>query len=70
MICSTLQKKYWNKLMAAQKIAIMDILFSLLEFAASYNSYTNLKLRMQQIPTERFELAYCLNFMVLKCLLP
>ncbi|CAI9090751.1 OLC1v1025581C1 [Oldenlandia corymbosa var. corymbosa] len=49
----SIQKKYWNKLKASQKIAIMDILFSTLEFAASYNSYTNLRLRMQQIPAER-----------------
>lgn len=31
----------------------MDILFSVLEFAASYNSYSNLRLRMCQIPAER-----------------
>lgn len=31
----------------------MDILFSVLEFAASYNSYSNLRLRMRQIPAER-----------------
>lgn len=49
-----LQKKYWNKLNTQQKITIMEILFSVLEFAASYNSFTNLRLRMQQIPAERF----------------
>ncbi|XP_052182190.1 brefeldin A-inhibited guanine nucleotide-exchange protein 5 isoform X2 [Diospyros lotus] len=49
----SIQKKYWNKLNASQKIAIMDILFSVLEFAASYNSYTNLRLRMNHIPAER-----------------
>lgn len=48
-----LQKKYWSKLKAPQKIAIMDILLSLLEFAASYNSYANLRTRMHQIPEER-----------------
>ncbi|GFS38469.1 HOPM interactor 7 [Actinidia rufa] len=31
----------------------MDILFSMLEFTASYNSYANLKLRMHHIPVER-----------------
>lgn len=49
----SIQKKYWNKLKASHKIAIMDILFSVLEFAASYNSYTNLRLRMHHIPAER-----------------
>lgn len=48
-----LQKKYWSKLKAPQKIAIMDILLSPLEFAASYNSYTNLRTRMHQISDER-----------------
>ncbi|XP_015888964.3 brefeldin A-inhibited guanine nucleotide-exchange protein 5 [Ziziphus jujuba] len=49
----SIQKKYWSKLKAPQKIAIMDILLSLLEFAASYNSYANLRTRMHQIPEER-----------------
>ncbi|KAL0382599.1 UNVERIFIED_CONTAM: Brefeldin A-inhibited guanine nucleotide-exchange protein 5 [Sesamum calycinum] len=47
------EKKYWNKLNTQQKITIMEILFSVLEFAASYNSFANLRLRMHQIPTER-----------------
>ncbi|WRX32521.1 Mon2 [Theobroma cacao] len=49
----SIQKKYWDNLKAAQKIAIMDILLSLLEFAASYNSYSNLRTRMHHIPAER-----------------
>ncbi|KAI3470391.1 hypothetical protein Pfo_027054 [Paulownia fortunei] len=49
----SIQKKYWNKLNTQQKITIMEILFSVLEFAASYNSFTNLRLRMHQIPAER-----------------
>ncbi|XVF88983.1 hypothetical protein PTKIN_Ptkin19aG0095100 [Pterospermum kingtungense] len=48
-----IQKKYWDYLKAAQKIAIMDIVLSLLEFAASYNSYSNLRTRMHHIPAER-----------------
>ncbi|KAL2338842.1 hypothetical protein Fmac_013288 [Flemingia macrophylla] len=48
-----IQKKYWTKLKAQQKVAIMDILLSLLEFAASYNSSINLRTRMHQIPDER-----------------
>ncbi|CAJ2650059.1 brefeldin A-inhibited guanine nucleotide-exchange protein 5 isoform X3 [Trifolium pratense] len=48
-----IQKKYWTMLKAPQKIAIMDILLSLLEFAASYNSSINLRTRMHQIPDER-----------------
>ncbi|KAK4486745.1 hypothetical protein RD792_006685 [Penstemon davidsonii] len=48
-----IQKKYWNKLHTEQKITMMEILFSILEFAASYNSYTNLRQRMHQIPAER-----------------
>ncbi|KAJ4835000.1 Brefeldin A-inhibited guanine nucleotide-exchange protein 5 [Turnera subulata] len=49
----SIQKKYWSKLRASQKIAIMDILLSMLEFAASYNSYPNLRTRMNHIPVER-----------------
>jgi guanine nucleotide-exchange factor len=48
-----IQKKYWTMFKAPQKIAIMDILLSLLEFAASYNSSINLRTRMHQIPDER-----------------
>ncbi|KAL6565308.1 hypothetical protein OROGR_002259 [Orobanche gracilis] len=51
-----IQKKYWNKLNSQQKITMMEILFTVLEFAASYNSYTNLRLRMHQIPSERLPL--------------
>ncbi|XP_076892587.1 brefeldin A-inhibited guanine nucleotide-exchange protein 5-like [Bidens hawaiensis] len=49
----SIQKKYWSKLKAYQKITILEILFSMLEFSASYNSYTNLRLRMQHISSER-----------------
>ncbi|KAL5850725.1 hypothetical protein ACOSQ4_008738 [Xanthoceras sorbifolium] len=49
----SIQKKYWSKLKAPQKIALMDILLSLLEFASSYNSYSNLRMRMHHIPAER-----------------
>ncbi|KAI7752417.1 hypothetical protein M8C21_005087, partial [Ambrosia artemisiifolia] len=48
-----IQKKYWSRLKGYQKITILEILFSMLEFAASYNSYTNLRLRMQHNPPER-----------------
>ncbi|KAK4433109.1 Brefeldin A-inhibited guanine nucleotide-exchange protein 5 [Sesamum alatum] len=48
-----IQKKYWDKLKAQQKITMMEILFSVLDFAASYNSYSNLRSRMHQIPDER-----------------
>ncbi|KAL8557742.1 hypothetical protein ACS0TY_005012 [Phlomoides rotata] len=48
-----IQKKYWNKLNVQEKTTIMEILFSILEFAASYNSYTNLRLRMRHILEER-----------------
>lgn len=50
---NSIQKKYWSKLKASQKIVMMDVLLSLLEFAASYNSTTNLRMRMQHIPSER-----------------
>ncbi|KAK6941180.1 Mon2/Sec7/BIG1-like, dimerization and cyclophilin-binding domain [Dillenia turbinata] len=49
----SIQKKFWSKLKAPQKIALMDILLSLLEFASSYNSCTNLRTRMHQIPAQR-----------------
>ncbi|KAL1193725.1 Brefeldin A-inhibited guanine nucleotide-exchange protein 5 [Cardamine amara subsp. amara] len=50
---SSIQQKYWSNLKTPQKIAIMDILFSFIEFAASYNSYSNLRTRMNHIPAER-----------------
>ncbi|EOA23306.1 hypothetical protein CARUB_v10019080mg [Capsella rubella] len=50
---NSIQQKYWNNLKTPQKIAIMDILFSFVEFAASYNSYSNLRTRMNHIPVER-----------------
>ncbi|XP_010246071.1 PREDICTED: brefeldin A-inhibited guanine nucleotide-exchange protein 5 isoform X2 [Nelumbo nucifera] len=49
----SIQKKYWSKLKAPQKVTIMDILLSVLEFSASYNSYTNLRMRMHHMPAER-----------------
>ncbi|KAL7148741.1 hypothetical protein ABFS83_06G199500 [Erythranthe nasuta] len=51
-----IQKKYWDKLNTQQKITMMEISFSVLEFASSYNSYSNLRLRMHQIPAERLPL--------------
>ncbi|CAI0448209.1 unnamed protein product [Linum tenue] len=48
-----IQKKYWSKLVAQQKVAIMDVLLSMLEFAASYNSYPTLRMRMHHVPDER-----------------
>lgn len=50
---NSIQKKYWSNLKTTQKIAIMDILFSFIEFAASYNSYSNLRTRMNHISAER-----------------
>ncbi|CAN1290784.1 Brefeldin A-inhibited guanine nucleotide-exchange protein 5 [Linum perenne] len=47
------QKKYWGKLAAQQKVAIMDVLLSMLEFAATYNSYPNLRMRLQHVSDER-----------------
>ncbi|KAL0926627.1 hypothetical protein M5K25_002866 [Dendrobium thyrsiflorum] len=52
-VLDSIQMRYWSRLKAPQKIAIMDILLSVLEFAASYNSPSNLRMRMQQIPPER-----------------
>ncbi|KAG8380375.1 hypothetical protein BUALT_Bualt06G0008900 [Buddleja alternifolia] len=52
-VIDSIQKKYWDKLNTQQKLTVMEVLLSVLEFAASYNSFTNLRLRMRQIPTER-----------------
>ncbi|XP_038699983.1 brefeldin A-inhibited guanine nucleotide-exchange protein 5-like isoform X2 [Tripterygium wilfordii] len=49
----SIQRKYWSKLKVPQRMAVMDILLSLLEFATSYNSYSNLRVRMNRIPVER-----------------
>lgn len=50
---NSIQMKYWSKLKSPHKIAIMENLLSLLEFAASYNSSSNLRMRMHHIPSER-----------------
>ncbi|KAF0905978.1 hypothetical protein E2562_008999 [Oryza meyeriana var. granulata] len=49
----SIQKRFWSRLKSTQQIAIMDILLSLLEFASSYNSISNLRTRMHHIPPER-----------------
>ncbi|OIW00195.1 hypothetical protein TanjilG_29185 [Lupinus angustifolius] len=49
----SIQKKYWTKLKSQQKITIMDILLSLLKFASSYNSSTNLRTRIHLAPDGR-----------------
>ncbi|GAB2273813.1 Brefeldin A-inhibited guanine nucleotide-exchange protein 5 [Dionaea muscipula] len=49
----SIQKNYWVKLNKDQRVSLMEISLSILEFAASYNSYTNLRLRMHHGPTER-----------------
>lgn len=49
----SIQKRYWSRLKTTQQTAIMDILLSLLEFASSYNSTSNLRTRMHHIPPER-----------------
>ncbi|KAL9687797.1 hypothetical protein QQ045_032204 [Rhodiola kirilowii] len=49
----SIQRKYWSNLTASQKVTIMDIIFSMLKFSASYNSYTNLQTRLNQNPAER-----------------
>ncbi|KAG6492868.1 hypothetical protein ZIOFF_047836 [Zingiber officinale] len=55
-VIDIIQKKYWNKLNTHHKIAVMDILLSLVEFASTYNSPSNLIIRMQYLPTERLPL--------------
>ncbi|KAK9677003.1 hypothetical protein RND81_11G115400 [Saponaria officinalis] len=52
-VIDSIQKKYWSKLKAQQKATIMEILQSMLEFAASYNSCNNLQLRMGHISADR-----------------
>ncbi|KAL9247405.1 hypothetical protein vseg_020841 [Gypsophila vaccaria] len=49
----SIQKKYWSKLKAQQKITMMEILLSILDFAATYNSSNNLRQRMHHIPADR-----------------
>ncbi|XP_019193476.1 PREDICTED: brefeldin A-inhibited guanine nucleotide-exchange protein 5-like [Ipomoea nil] len=52
-VIDSIQKTYWNKFKAAQKIALMEIVLSVIEFAASYNSYSSLRLRIHQLPADR-----------------
>ncbi|KAL8137986.1 hypothetical protein V2J09_003987 [Rumex salicifolius] len=52
-------KKYWTKLKGQQKVGMKEILLSMLDFAASYNSYTNRRtfiyLDMLQKVTSEFD---------------
>ncbi|KAL3679071.1 hypothetical protein R1sor_022027 [Riccia sorocarpa] len=50
---NSLQKKHWDRLKPSHQIVIMDILLSMVDFAASYNSDANLRSRMQQVPGDR-----------------
>lgn len=49
----SLQKKHWTRLHPTHKILIMDVLLSMVDFAASYNSYKNLQIRIQQFAGDR-----------------
>eukprot|EP00250_Pteridium_aquilinum_P021613 c25178_g1_i1 orf=72-5432(+) len=49
----SLQKKHWSRLHPSHKILIMDVLLSMVDFAASYNSYKNLQSRIQQSAVDR-----------------
>ncbi|KAL2613840.1 hypothetical protein R1flu_025532 [Riccia fluitans] len=49
----SLQKKHWDRLKPSHQIVIMDILLSMVDFAASYNSDANLRSRMQQVSGDR-----------------
>eukprot|EP00252_Welwitschia_mirabilis_P011838 TRINITY_DN26310_c0_g2_i1.p1 TRINITY_DN26310_c0_g2~~TRINITY_DN26310_c0_g2_i1.p1 ORF type:complete len:801 (-),score=163.59 TRINITY_DN26310_c0_g2_i1:122-2362(-) len=48
-----IQKNHWERLISSHKLVIMDILLSMVDFASSYNSYSNLQFRMHQIPADR-----------------
>ncbi|KAG6547191.1 hypothetical protein Mapa_011443 [Marchantia paleacea] len=50
----SLQKKHWDRLQPSHQIVIMDILLSMVDFAASYDSDANLRLRMQQVSGDRY----------------
>ncbi|XP_038991495.1 brefeldin A-inhibited guanine nucleotide-exchange protein 5-like [Hibiscus syriacus] len=41
------------KVRKSSLVVVMDVVLSLLEFAASYNSYSNLRTRMNHVPAER-----------------
>eukprot|EP00249_Psilotum_nudum_P022212 c28418_g1_i1 orf=484-1569(+) len=52
-VLDSLQREHWIRLQPRHKIVIMDTLLSMVDFAASYNSYQNLRNRMQQFHDER-----------------
>lgn len=49
----SLQTKHWTRLDPTHKVLIMDVLLSMVDFAASYNSYKNLQIRMRQFSGDR-----------------
>jgi guanine nucleotide-exchange factor len=49
----SLQKNHWQRLQPSHKRLIMDTLLSMVDFAASYNSDSNLRTRMQNVAGDR-----------------
>lgn len=58
------QRNHWQRLQPSHKRLFMDILSSMADFAASYNSDLNLRSRMQHVCGDRY--AHVLK--VLRCL--
>lgn len=54
------QKNHWQRLQPSHKRLFMDILSSMADFAASYNSDLNLRSRMQHVCGDRY--AYTWKF--------
>lgn len=52
-VIDSFQKNHWSRFERSHKILIMDILRSLVEFAASYNTSGSLQARMKQIAGTR-----------------
>ncbi|XP_024526680.1 brefeldin A-inhibited guanine nucleotide-exchange protein 5 isoform X3 [Selaginella moellendorffii] len=48
----SMQAKHWSLLSTSNKIQIMDTLLSVVDFAATYNSDANLRIRIQQFSGE------------------
>lgn len=48
------QESHWQRLQSSHKRLIMDVLLSMVDFAASYNTDLNLRSRMQHVSGDRY----------------
>jgi guanine nucleotide-exchange factor len=57
-VFDSLQKNHWVRLQPSHKRLIMDTILSMVDFAASYNSDSNLRSRLNLLSGDRYNFLY------------